>query len=389
MKWISLLSAFVVALGMNAVAQADLFDLSLNRGAAKSCECASTCQPECCRPTITKPCEPNVYTYQRQCSSIKPPCCGDCAPACCKPLRRLRRWMKRSCCSTNSDCCTNNNNCAPKNNCCTPAPKNNCCPAPKACCAPAPKACTPAPKACCAPAPKACTPAPKACCVPAPAPKACCTPAPKACTPAPKACCAPAPKNCCPAPKNCAAPAAESCCNEPTCCPADPCLVAELIYRSQTACYAKQRRRAIRKLGKLNCECNPEIMCAFIYALNDADERVRREAADKIGDQLRKNNCCCSPQLTAALTCALGDCDKKVVREATQALRLCGYDVVEGDCGQACCDTSGCAPNGCAPKAPAPSSDPKAYFPSRLKDQKQSRRSLTGNSLSNLFGLID
>ena len=46
MKWISLLSAFVVALGMNAVAQADLFDLSLNCGAAKSCECASTCQPE-------------------------------------------------------------------------------------------------------------------------------------------------------------------------------------------------------------------------------------------------------------------------------------------------------------------------------------------------------
>ncbi|WP_232098961.1 HEAT repeat domain-containing protein [Gimesia aquarii] len=165
-----------------------------------------------------------------------------------------------------------------------------------------------------------------------------------------------------------------------------------MIYQSQTACYAKHRRKAIHKLGdKFNCECNPEIMCAFIYALNDADERVRAKAADEIGDQLRKNNCCCSPQLTAALTCALGDCDKKVVREATQALELCGYEVVEGCCDKPCCHT-GCAPSGCSPSAapaPAPTSDPKAYFPSRFQDQKQSRRRLSGNSLSNLFGLID
>jgi len=173
-----------------------------------------------------------------------------------------------------------------------------------ACCAPAPKACAaPAPKACCAPAPKACA---------APAPKACCAPAPKACAaPAPKACCAPAPKACTPAPKTCAAPA--SCCNEEPCCNADPCEIAELIYQSQTACYAKHRRKAIHKLGdRFTCECNPEIMCAFIYALNDADERVRAKAADEIGDQLRKNDCCCSPELTAALTCALGDCDKRL-----------------------------------------------------------------------------
>lgn len=358
MKWISLLSAFVVALGMNAVAQADLFDLALNCGAAKSCECASTCQPECCKPTITKPCEPNVYTYQRACSNIKPPCCGETAPCCCKPMKRLRGWFKRRCCN-DEPCCDNSNKCCDNGNkCCTPAPKACCTPAPKACC-------TPAPKANCAPAPKAC------------------------CTPAPKACCTPAPKACC-APKTCAAPA-ESCCNEEPCCNADPCEIAELIYQSQTACYAKHRRKAIHKLGdKFTCECNPEIMCAFIYALNDADERVRAKAADEIGDQLRKNNCCCSPELTAALTCALGDCDKKVVREATQALRLCGYDVVEGDCGKPCCDTT-CAPAGCSPTAapaPAPTSDPKAYFPSRLQDQKQPR-SLTGNSLSNLFGLID
>lgn len=377
MKWISLLSAFVVALGMNAVAQADLFDLSRNCGAAKSCECASTCQPECCKPTITKPCEPNVYTYQRQCSSIKPPCCGETAPACCKPARRLRGWFKKRCCNSGSDCNTCNTGCNTGNGCCTPAPK--------ACAAPAPKACAaPAPKACCAPAPKACA---------APAPKACCAPAPKACAaPAPKACCAPAPKACTPAPKNCAAPAAQSCCNEQPCCNADPCEIAELIYQSQTACYAKHRRKAIHKLGdKFTCECNPEIMCAFIYALNDADERVRAKAADEIGDQLRKNGCCCSPELTAALTCALGDCDKKVVREATQALELCGYEVVEGCCDKPCCH-AGCAPAGCspsaAPAAPAPTSDPKAYFPSRLQNQKQTRR-LSGNSLSNLFGLID
>ncbi|QDT89446.1 hypothetical protein Pan161_10750 [Gimesia algae] len=362
MKWISLLSAFVVALGMNAVAQADLFDLSLNCGAAKSCECASTCQPECCKPTITKPCEPNVYTYQRQCSSIKPPCCCEAAPACCKPAHKLRGWFKRRRCSDSG--------CA-QDNCCTPAPKACCAPAPKACAAPAPKACcAPAPKACCAPAPKACA---------APAPKACCAPAPKAC--------------CAPAPKTCAAPAADTCCNEEPCCNADPCVIAELIYQSQTACYAKHRRKAIHKLGDhFNCECNPEIMCAFIYALNDADERVRAKAADEIGDQLRKHCCGCSPELTAALTCALGDCDKKVVREATQALELCGYEVVEGCCDTPCCHTNGCAPAGCspsaAPAAPAPASDPKAYFPSRLQNQKQTRR-LSGNSLSNLFGLID
>eukprot|EP00913_Durusdinium_trenchii_P028448 g26676.t1 len=49
----------------------------------------------------------------------------------------------------------------------------------------------------------------------------------------------------------------------------------------------------------------------MIYALNDADERVRAEAADEIGDQLRKNPCCCSQNVIAALTAALGDCDKK------------------------------------------------------------------------------
>ena len=38
------------------------------------------------------------------------------------------------------------------------------------------------------------------------------------------------------------------------------------------------------KLGdKFDCVCNPEIMVALVYALNDCDEDVRKEAADEIG----------------------------------------------------------------------------------------------------------
>src|SRR4029078_13053440 len=111
--------------------------------------------------------------------------------------------------------------------------------------------------------------------------------------------------------------------------------------------------KAIEKLGnKFDCICNPEIMTAFVVGLNDCDERVRREAADEIGDQVRKN-CCCCPEVVAALTCALGDCDRKVVKQATQALEACGYEVVNG-----CCDTCAtgpaCGNNGCAPAAGVP-----------------------------------
>ena len=63
-------------------------------------------------------------------------------------------------------------------------------------------------------------------------------------------------------------------------CCANPCEVAELIYASQTACYGRQRAHAIHKLGAFDCQCNPEILCAMVYALNDADEHVRREAAE-------------------------------------------------------------------------------------------------------------
>lgn len=202
------------------------------------------------------------------------------------------------------------------------------------------------------------------------------------------------------------------------CCPAvDACELAELIYVSQTACYARQRRRALQILGaRYSCVCNPEIMSAFIYALNDADESVRANAADEIGDQLRKY-CCCSPCVTSALTYALADCDWRVRRQAEEALRLCGYDIVDGCCDVACCDTGclggNCAPGGIgapvemnpeaapieggAPLAPAPAppaevGPPAApvpaaeYFPRTMPEQTV-RKSNLKNSLRNLFTL--
>ena len=144
-------------------------------------------------------------------------------------------------------------------------------------------------------------------------------------------------------------------------------------------------------------------MCAFIYGLNDCDERVRKASAKQIRKQTTKNGCCCNDKVVAALTCALADCDKKVVRQATKALKACGYDVQ--DCSQtAGCNTCGgpasCAApghtdgvpaapaeGGEAAPAPAPapaSAEPEAYFPSRLKSQQTKARK---SSLSNLFGM--
>jgi hypothetical protein len=131
-------------------------------------------------------------------------------------------------------------------------------------------------------------------------------------------------------------------------------------------------------------------MTAFVYALNDADERVRREAADEIGDQVRKN-CCCCPEVTAALTCALGDCDRGVVRQAEQALRLCGYDVVKGCCDKGC-TTAGCSTgcsNGCAPAggpAVAPINDNAAPAPVPPEEKKASN---SRSRMSTLLGLLN
>jgi len=148
-------------------------------------------------------------------------------------------------------------------------------------------------------------------------------------------------------------------------------------------------------------------MCAFIYGLNDCDERVRKESAEQIRKQTRKNPCCCNDKIVAALTCALSDCDKGVRKEAEKALCQCGYDVQDCNtgCGATAC-ASCAAPASCsapgavsepapaapaeggeAAPAPAPApaaAEPEAYFPSRLKNQQTKARK---SSLSNLFGL--
>ena len=346
MKWFKFCGALLAAMSMTSLADAGLFgSLRGGCGAEKGCGCAPTCQPACCKPVIVKPCCPNVYTYQRKCSDIKPPCCDTCCPPA---------------------------------TCCAPAAKHGCGPA----------ACAPA----CA-APAACAPA---CAAPAACAPACAAPA--ACTPA---CCAPAcapkkkllsglfsglkNKNTCAAPATCCAPTTCTPACEVRCCNADPCEVATLIYQSQTACYAKDRKKAIHRLGdNFDCICNPEIMTAFIVGLNDADEDVREKAADEIGDQIRKN-CCCCPEVVAALTCALGDCDKGVRKQAQEALELCGYEVVDGccnPCGQVACGTNGCAPAGCAPAAaPAAAPAPAPVPPQEARARKA--------GLGQLLGLLD
>lgn len=187
----------------------------------------------------------------------------------------------------------------------------------------------------------------------------------------------------------CAAPTACTPACEVRCCNADPCEVATLIYESQTACKAKDRKKAIHKLGdKFDCICNPEIMTAFIVGLNDCDEDVREKAADEIGDQIRKN-CCCCPEVVAALTCALGDCDKHVVKQAKEALELCGYEVVDGccnTCGNTGCTTTACGAGACG-TGYAPAAAPAAApAPAPVPPQDgQARR----GGLSQLLGLLD
>jgi hypothetical protein len=315
MKWLRLLTVVAATLGLNSDVQAGITErLGLNDGCCKSCAPAPSCQPQCCKPTITRPCDRTVHTYQRKLSTQKPPCC------------------------------------------------NKCC-APTKCCAPAPKCCSPAGN--------------KAAGIPSPLPgiqsvsvnlvgSGCCQP--KSCCPKPKCC----PKSCC----------------EKQCC-ADPCEIAELIYQSQTACYARQRRRALDKLGdKFDCVCNPEIMDALVYGLNDADEKVRAEAADEIGDQIRKSGqCCCNDKVVAALKAALADCDWRVRRQAEEGLEACGYCLVDGCCPKPCCKSSCCGSGGGSPApaegkpAPAPPAASKAYIPvNRMK---------TSSRLASLFGLLD
>src|SRR5258708_32421415 len=107
MKWNTLYGAVVAMLGMVATAEAGPIVLASHSccGAEKSCGCAPTCQPQCCRPVICKPTCPKIYNYQRSCA---------------KPM-----------------CCTAAPSCAPK--CAAPAPAN--CAAPAACAPPAPVTC--------------------------------------------------------------------------------------------------------------------------------------------------------------------------------------------------------------------------------------------------------
>ncbi|MFN5538238.1 MAG: HEAT repeat domain-containing protein [Planctomyces sp.] len=321
MKWSWMFSAAVALSGMTGTVEAGLF----GNGGCKSCGCAEDCQPAVCKPTIARPCHTNVYTYQRKCSDIKPPCCDDG-------------------CGSDSGC---------------------------------------APVSCGAPAGVGC------------AAPAGCAPDPNCAAPAGAGCAAPAG---CAADPSCAAPAGDGCgteCGE-GCSAEDACEIAKLIYTSMTDCYATKRRNALDELGDYDCSCHPEIINAFVYGLNDTDERVRREAADELGDAARSKSCCCSPAVVSALTCALADCDRGVRRQAEEALEACGYEIVDGNCDgctEGCVDGS-CghhhaapveAPAAAAPEAapaPAPPAEPQAFFPSRLHNKSQSRSGLAG-----LFGM--
>jgi len=131
--------------------------------------------------------------------------------------------------------------------------------------------------------------------------------------------------------------------------------IARLIFQSQTSCYAKDRRGAIHRLGDgYDCSQNPEILVAFVYALNDADESVRAKAADEIGDQIGRHPDCAVPEVVAALKVALGDCDAAVRREVRQALATCRIDVVRTRTGDCARPAAKCVPAaGTVPKKPA------------------------------------
>ena len=414
MRWIKFCGAVLAAMSMANLADAGFCGLTGGSGAAKSCGSAATTQPACCKPVIVRPCGPTVHTYQRRVSDIKPPCCDSCAPNGCST-------------AGHGNACGNGGNGGNGSSSCA-APAASClgagngaptCAAPAANCVGGGLGAGNGAPTCAAPASNcnggglgggysapACA-APAANCGPAAGP-ACAAPAanygPAATSCAPAAACGTkscgnllgggflkglfAKHNCAAvADPSCGAPAASCTAVETRICNANPCDIAKLIYTSQTACYATQRRAALRKLGsRYDCICNPEIMSAFIYGLNDADERVRRTAADKIGDQIRKNSCCC-PEVVAALTCALGDCDRSVRRQAEQALRLCGYDIVDGNC-NTCSSTGGCGNNGCAPVGTIPTMIPsiEPATPAPLPPTEKTGSTRKGH-LSTLLGM--
>ncbi len=402
MKWFNLCSAVVMTFGLTTASQASLFDLfgHGSKGSCKSCACAPTCQPQCCEPvccepappTIERPCDTKVHTYQRQISTLQEPCCETACEPCCKPQCCEPAPCCQPCCAPKKKCLLGGlfGGCHKKQNCCEPT----CCPQP--CAQPCPQPCAqPCAQPCCAPKKKCFLGGLFGGCHKK---QNCCQ------------------TQCCP--QTCQQP----CCEEVRCCDADPCEIAKLIYQSQTACYADDREDAVDNLGDFDANCNPEVLVALIYALNDASEEVRAEAADEIGDMLEDGRACCSQELIAALTCALADCDGDVRDQAEEALEACGYAIVDGCCPeQTCCNTcntcqggscgynggtiiegtpsdvppaEGAAPmpaeGGEAAPAPAPPQDPKAYFPSRLQYRQTSySRPAKKTGLAGLFKLLD
>lgn len=365
MKSIRTLATVVAVFGMGGYAQAGLLDhLFGSKGggcattcdASKCCECAPTCEPQCCKPVIIRPAQ-NVYLHQRQLSCLKPPACHNpCVEPCLDP------------CLTGAGVAM----CGP-----------GACEAPRACCptfAPVGERYAHCPTTC---APIQCGPEHVSC--------------------GPNGHCCPT-DLCCPA---------DSCCPG-ECCERDykkACEIAQLIYQAQTACKGKDREKAIDKLGNYDARCYPEIMCTLLYSLNDADPEVRDEAADEIGDLIEKYPCLATQCVVNALTCALADCDKGVRKQAEEALKNAGYDIVDAcDVDDVCCVTSccppGCAP-GCAPThgyapatqpmqsspmpmngngeapAPAPPQDTKAYFPRTLPQGQPVKKF----SLTKLFSM--
>ncbi|QDT55232.1 hypothetical protein Pan44_32740 [Caulifigura coniformis] len=327
MRTLKTCAAVVAVLAMSNLAHAARTSARLS-GASKCCECAPTSIAPCCKPTIPRPCTTNVYTYQRQISCLKPPCCDSgCGPKrCCRPRRHGANCGNGSCgngCDPNGACC---------NNGCGNSRRSR-----------------------------------------------------RACGDV------------------CGSGSCDQACQAP--CQTytsrdngNACAIAQLIYQSQTGCYARTRRAALRRLAKYDCSCNPEIMSAFVYALNDAVETVRSTAADAIGDQVRRNPCCCSPCIVNALTNTLGDCNRRVRKNAEKALCACGYEVVTPVCEEAC-DVQACAAEQVPVYSPAagqqPPAEPEATPPPPAEPKAQTYKGdasmhtvSSKKSLKNIFGLL-
>lgn len=278
-KWSSPgLVAIVAVLSVSSI-QASLLSLKAGGKSGHCGECASGCQP-----IVTRPCCQTVYNYQRKQSLLA--CCGECCDRTCAAPMSCGPCAESTCCapvSGDAGCCVTDScgtSCPAEGTCCAPVGVSEC-----------------GDPSCCAPCGTA----------------------------------------------GCTEGCSSHCSCGYGCHDAESCrIIAELIHQSKTGCYATVRRRAIHRLGDhFDCCCHPEIMSAFIYALNDSDERVRAKAADEIGDQVRRNRCICGPPVIAALRCSLADCDRIVRREAEQSLRACGYEVVEGACNTSCSDGCG------------------------------------------------